>query len=113
MRFLDRGHYKILLHANEQGSGDAALTVHRFAELNGPDIPRLPEIKRIDAELGDFQQRSYWLEVTNRRPWRSRRRAATSRKCGSGATATGWSMPCRAWMRSSRSRASRSPSAAS
>jgi uncharacterized protein YecT (DUF1311 family) len=30
--FLDRGQYKILLHASEQGSGDAALAVHPFAE---------------------------------------------------------------------------------
>ncbi|HEY4164181.1 MAG TPA: lysozyme inhibitor LprI family protein, partial [Dongiaceae bacterium] len=65
--FLDRGHYKILLHASEKGSGQAALSVHPFAELNGPDIPRLPEIKRIDAALDDYQQRSYWLEITQRR----------------------------------------------
>ncbi len=65
--FLDRGHYKILMHASDQGSGDAALSVHPFAELNAPEIPRLPEIKRIDADLGDYQQRSYWLEITGRR----------------------------------------------
>jgi uncharacterized protein len=64
--FLDRGLYKILLHADAQGSGDAALTVHPFAELNAPEIPRLPEIKRIDTDLGDFQQRSYWLEIKDR-----------------------------------------------
>jgi uncharacterized protein YecT (DUF1311 family) len=65
--FLDRGQYKILLHASEKGSGDAALAVHPFAELNGPDIPRLPDIKRIDTDLGDYQQRSYWLEISSRR----------------------------------------------
>jgi uncharacterized protein len=65
--FLDRGLYKIVLQASEEGSGDAALTVHPFAELNGADLPRLPEIKRIDADLGDFEQRSYWLEIKDRR----------------------------------------------
>jgi len=65
--FLDRGVYKILTQASEQGSGEAALTVHPFAELNGPEIPRLPDIKRIDTTLGDFAQRSYWLEITSRR----------------------------------------------
>jgi uncharacterized protein YecT (DUF1311 family) len=65
--FLDRGLYKLVLHASEQGSGDAAITVHPYAELNGSDLPRLPEVKRIDAELGDFQQRSYWLEIKERR----------------------------------------------
>jgi uncharacterized protein YecT (DUF1311 family) len=65
--FLDRGQYKILLQASEQGSGDAALSVHPFAELNGPEIPRLPEIRRIDTDLGDYQQRSYWVEITSRR----------------------------------------------
>src|SRR5262249_28092145 len=59
--FLDRGLYKILLQASEEGSGEAAIAVHPFAELNGPDLPRLPEIKRIDTELGDVEQRSYWL----------------------------------------------------
>jgi uncharacterized protein YecT (DUF1311 family)/outer membrane protein OmpA-like peptidoglycan-associated protein len=65
--FLDRGLYKILLHASAEGSGEAALTLHPYAELNGADLPRLPEIKRIDTELADFQQRSYWLEIKQRR----------------------------------------------
>jgi hypothetical protein len=65
--FLDRGHYKILLHASRHGSGEAALSVRPFAELNGPEIPRFPEIKRIDTDLGDYQQRSYWLEIKERR----------------------------------------------
>jgi uncharacterized protein len=65
--FLDRGHYKILLQASDKGSGDAALAVHPFAELNGPELPRLPDIKRIDTALDDYKQRSYWIEVTERR----------------------------------------------
>lgn len=65
--FLDRGLYKILLHASAEGSGEAALTLHPYAELNGEDLPRLPEIKRIDTALADFQQRSYWLEIKQRR----------------------------------------------
>src|SRR6185369_9981497 len=64
--FLDRGHYKVLLHADDQGSGDAALTVRPFRELSGPAIPRLPDVKRIDTALDDYQQRSYWLEIKDR-----------------------------------------------
>ncbi len=65
--FLDRGHYKILLHASDKGSGDAVLAVHPFAELNKPKIPRLPDIKEIDTALDDYQQRSYWIEIDDRR----------------------------------------------
>ena len=65
--FLDRGRYKLLLRASAHGSGEAALSVHPFAELNGPEIPRLPEIKRIDTDLSDYQQRSYWMEIKDRR----------------------------------------------
>jgi hypothetical protein len=65
--FLDRGQYRILLHASDQGSGDAVLSLHPFAELNGPAIPRLPEIRRVDTALEDYQQRSYWLELAERR----------------------------------------------
>jgi uncharacterized protein YecT (DUF1311 family) len=65
--FLDRGQYKLLAYASDQGSGDAVLSLHPFAELNGPSIPRLPELRRVDTALEDFQQRSYWLEIAERR----------------------------------------------
>lgn len=65
--FLDHGVYKIVLQASDKGSGEAELDVHPFAELNGPAIPALTELKLVQGELDDFQQRSYWLDITERR----------------------------------------------
>ena len=38
-----------------------------FAELYAPQPPLLVELKPVDATLRDFQQRSYWLNVDERR----------------------------------------------
>lgn len=61
--FLERGDYKVLLTASDKGTGEVALEARPFAELNGPDIPRMPAMKLVAADLDDFQQRSYWLDV--------------------------------------------------
>ncbi len=65
--FLDKGSYKILTHASRQGSGQAKLSAHAFRELNGARPPRLVEERLERATLGDFEQRSYWLEVKEQR----------------------------------------------
>ncbi|HVI89516.1 MAG TPA: lysozyme inhibitor LprI family protein, partial [Dongiaceae bacterium] len=65
--FLDHGVYKVVLLASDKGSGEAELDVHPFAELNSPAIPRLTELKLVQGDLDDFQQRSYWLDITERR----------------------------------------------
>lgn len=65
--FLDRGVYKVVLEASAKGSGEVELDVRSFAELNGPAIPGLPELKLVQGELDDFQQRSYWLDIQERR----------------------------------------------
>ena len=64
--FLDRGEYKVLTHAAGKGSGQAKLSAHAFRELH--DHPPLLVEQRLEtATLGDFEQRSYWLEITQKR----------------------------------------------
>src|SRR5262249_5616698 len=65
--FLDHGVYKVVLQASDKGNGEAELDVHPFAELNGPTIPQLTELKLVQGDLDDCQQRSYWLDITERR----------------------------------------------
>jgi len=64
--FLDRGEYRILTHASEHGSGQAKLGAHAFRELNSHP-PLLIEQRLEQSSLGDFEQRSYWLEVKEKR----------------------------------------------
>ncbi|WP_435105232.1 hypothetical protein [Arhodomonas sp. AD133] len=62
-RFLDRGEAKVVLHGQDDGSGDIELTARPFREQNGEDLPRLPEQRLVETELRDYQRRSYWIEV--------------------------------------------------
>jgi hypothetical protein len=64
--FLDRGQYKIKLLSDPRGSGDAELSVIQSVELN-PAEQQLIELKTVTAELGDHEQRSYWLDIKERR----------------------------------------------
>ncbi len=66
--FLDRGTYKLKLIADPKGSGDAELAVTPSVELQ-PDPVQLVELKPVVAELGDHEQRSWWLEVKRRGPF--------------------------------------------
>jgi hypothetical protein len=61
--FLERGEYKILTHAYENGKGDSKLSVHDFTELHVDDIPQLVMLKTIALSLEDFQQRSFWPHI--------------------------------------------------
>jgi hypothetical protein len=64
--FLDRGEYKILTEAAENGTGQAKLSAHAFRELNSHPV-MLVEERQISDELGDFEQRSYWLKIDRQR----------------------------------------------
>jgi uncharacterized protein len=64
--FLDRGQYKVRLFSDPRGSGDADLAIVPSVETN-PQPQQLLELKPIAAELGDHEQRSYWLEIKERR----------------------------------------------
>lgn len=64
--FLDRGEYKILTHAAVNGKGKVALAAHAFRELQ-EHVPALIEHRMERASLGDFEQRSYWIEIKEKR----------------------------------------------
>lgn len=64
--FLDRGQYKVRLFADPRGSGDAQLSITPSVELNAGE-QQLVELKPIAADLADHEQRSYWLDITERR----------------------------------------------
>ncbi len=66
-RFLDQGRYKLILRGAPQAPAAATITVRPFVELQ-PKPQRLPLLEPIVSELGDCQQRSYWLEVKERGP---------------------------------------------
>jgi hypothetical protein len=64
--FLDRGEHKIVAIASQRGSGSAVLSAKPFRELHErPSL--LVEHRRERSSLGDFEQRSYWLEIKNKR----------------------------------------------
>jgi hypothetical protein len=65
--FFDRGTYRVVATGDSKAKGDAKLTVHPYRELNAPAPPLLVEHKPIDATLADFEQRSYWIDVGERR----------------------------------------------
>src|SRR5438552_4791603 len=65
--FLDRGEYQVVTFAPEKGSGDAQLKVRGFTERNAPEPPLLVELKPVETALDDYEQRSWWLEVKERR----------------------------------------------
>ena len=64
--FLDRGEYKVLAHAANEGKGQAKLAAHAFSELQARP-PVLIEHRLERGSLGDFEQRSYWIEIKEKR----------------------------------------------
>jgi hypothetical protein len=71
---LDRGTYKLVLRSHEKGKGAAKLAAEAFRDRRGEPgvaVPRLPETRMLAESLGDLEQLSYWLEVTERREVRA------------------------------------------
>ncbi len=64
--FLDRGEQKIVTYASGRGKGRVKLAAHAFRELNAKP-QRLIEYRLERATLGDFEQRSYWIEIKTKR----------------------------------------------
>jgi hypothetical protein len=65
--FLDRGDYQLVTWAHESGSGDAALGARGSPSGTPPAPPLLVELKPVEATLDDLEQRSYWIDVKERR----------------------------------------------
>jgi uncharacterized protein len=66
-RIFDRGTYKAVMTGPEDGKGTARLYVDAFRDLSGPTPPRLVELKPVDDTLDDLTQRSWWIDVPERR----------------------------------------------
>jgi hypothetical protein len=64
--FLDRGEQKIVTYGSARGSGQVTLKAHAFRELQERP-PLLVEHRLETASLGDFEQRSYWIEIKEKR----------------------------------------------
>lgn len=65
--FLDRGDYLIRTSGHPEATGQATLSVRAFEEAHSSPAPRLVDLKPVASRLGDFEQRSYWLWVEERR----------------------------------------------
>ncbi|HUH86057.1 MAG TPA: lysozyme inhibitor LprI family protein, partial [Stellaceae bacterium] len=65
--FLDRGSYKAVMLTREGSADHPGLRVDPFQELNGADLPRLVELKPVASDLDDLTQRSWWIEIAERR----------------------------------------------
>jgi uncharacterized protein len=59
---LDKGTYKIRVFGAQGATGEARLTAQAYQELEQPDAA-MPPLAPVDAELGDLQQRSYWIDI--------------------------------------------------
>lgn len=65
--FLDQGRYKLLLHGAPEAQDKVTVTAQAYTELQITPR-RLSPLELISTDLGDVQQRSYWLEVQGREP---------------------------------------------
>ncbi|NLS01362.1 DUF1311 domain-containing protein [Rhizobium sp. P38BS-XIX] len=59
---LDKGIYKIRVFGAKGATGDTKLTAQAYQELDQPEAT-LASLASVDAELGDLQQRSYWIDI--------------------------------------------------
>lgn len=61
--FFDRGRYRIETYGDPDATGKAKIAVHPYREANGSAPPKIVENKPVDTTLGDFEKRSYWLDI--------------------------------------------------
>jgi hypothetical protein len=60
---LDRGEYRVVARGADGASGTTRLAVRAFREMSAPRPPLLVELKPVAATLGDFEQRSWWIDL--------------------------------------------------
>jgi hypothetical protein len=63
--FLERGSYKLRLISDARGAGKATVSIVKFTELQNTPV-QLIENKPVIADLGDDQQRSWWIVIKKR-----------------------------------------------
>ncbi|MEQ1569763.1 MAG: hypothetical protein ABMA64_29275, partial [Myxococcota bacterium] len=64
--FLDRGEIKVVVQGDPAATGDATVTVAPFVDA-ASTAPVLPEHRRVDADLQDLRQRSWWIDIPEAR----------------------------------------------
>jgi len=62
--FLDHGTYLLRTFGAPHATGEATLQVHPFTERNTAPPRQLVALKPIHSSLEDFEQRSWWLQLT-------------------------------------------------
>lgn len=60
--FLEPGEYLLRTEGLAGAKGDAVLAVQGFRELEATEL-QLPELREVETELGDFEERSYWFQL--------------------------------------------------
>ncbi len=65
--FLDEGEYLIITRGHPKASGEAVIHVSGFSERDDGQARTLVELRAITGSLDDFEQISYWIEVTTAR----------------------------------------------
>src|SRR5436190_6816726 len=65
--FLDHGEYRVIMRGHEKGQGDARIEARTFKELSQGQPALLTDLATVSTTLGDFEQRSWWIHVPERR----------------------------------------------
>lgn len=65
--YFDVGAYKAITRSDPAGEGDATLQVVRFQELETGPPRQLVDSKLVSTDLDDFQTRSFWLNLTQKK----------------------------------------------
>ena len=60
--FLEPGDYLLRTEGLPGSKGEAALAVQAFRELENTEL-QLPELREVETELGDLEERSYWFQL--------------------------------------------------
>ncbi len=106
--YLEPGEYLLRTSGPAGAKGEAALRGHRLSTRWSKRELQLPELREIEAELGDLEERSYWFELREAAEFLFRGgRPPPRRGRRSGATAAGWSTTRPRSAKSSRGRAGR------
>jgi len=61
--FLDRGDYQVSTLGHRAASGEAALEVRAFAEVDAETPRRLEPLRLVSSSLRDLEERAWWLDL--------------------------------------------------
>lgn len=82
---LNTGDYKLRLSSAPQGTGELVVTVKPFQEaqpVNTPEeLPIVESLQSHNGELGDYQQRSFWISLKDRQVFRLEALGRSLKEC--------------------------------